>query len=313
MDIHAPDNTRSAVGGHLDLSCTRNRVTALLTSYNRKVNTLECLARLELAARHACVSLDAVLVDDASTDGTAAAVTAAFPWVTLERGDGSLFWNRGMYQAQATAMQRGADYLLWINDDTLLVENALSNLLDTLGTLRLRLSQTVIVVGSTADRATGRLTYGGSVSPNRLHRFTYSKVWSATKPVECEVMNGNLVLIPLKIAQAVGNLDPVFEHAMGDTDYALRIRAKGFRIFVAPGFVGHCSNNTISGTYRDATLPLSVRWKKMMSRKGLPPRSWGHFTRRHGGPAWPIYFVWPYIKLIAGEVRRIKRSLSRQR
>lgn len=286
---------------------------AVMTSFNRRAATLACLARYELAARQAGVEPNAVLMDDGSTDGTATAVREQYPWVEVMVGDGSLFWNRGMHHAQARAMDRNADYLLWLNDDTELLPDSIARLLETECALRIKHGQPVVVVGSTADRETGRLTYGGYTAPKRWKPFSYQRVWHETESVECHAINGNVVLIPVRIAQAVGNLDPVFEHAMGDTDYALRTRAMGYQVFVAPGFVGHCSNNPASGTYLDASLPLPARWKKMMSRKGLPLRSWRHFTRRHGGLVWPVYFVWPYFKLVAGEIRRIKPSASRKR
>lgn len=288
-------------------------VTAILTSFNRKAYTLECLRRLEVAAQRADVVLDAVLVDDASTDGTAPAVAAAFPWVTLERGDGSLYWNRGMHRAQAIAMRHEVDFVLWINDDTLLTDDALVNLIQTYEILRARLGQPAIVVGATAERTTGKLTYGGSVALSKWRPFTYRKVWSATEPIECEAMNGNLVLLPTEITSVVGDIDPYFEHAMGDIDYALRARKAGYRVFVAPGYVGHCSNNPRTGTFLDRSLPFAVRWKKMMSRKGLPPRSWLHLTRKHGGLVWPIYFIWPYFKMTMDGVLRLTPCSSRQR
>lgn len=310
MDIDSTAKTQTEHVACSDAGYSRCRITALLTTFNRKAYTLECLARLELAARRAGMTLDAVLVDDASTDGTADAVAAAFTWVTVERGDGSLFWNRGMHRAQAIAMQREVDFLLWINDDTLLTDDALVILMRTHKALHEQLGQPVIVVGATADSATGMLTYGGSVAVSRWRRFTYRRVWSATEPVKCEAMNGNLVLLPMEIVRVVGNFDPVFEHAMGDTDYALRARKAGYQVFVAPGFVGHCSNNSSVGTFLDNSLPFSLRWKKMMSRKGLPPRSWLHLTRQHGGMAWPLFFVWPYFKLIVGQVGHIKSNAS---
>lgn len=311
METQSPDSSLNPLCDRSDSGVYRFRATAILTSYNRRANTLECLARLELAARRASVKLDAVLVDDGSTDGTAEAVTDAFRWVTLERGDGSLFWNRGMHRAQAIAMRREVDFLIWINDDTWLSDDALRKLTHTYEVLIARLGQPVIVVGATSDRATGALTYGGQVAASRLRRFTYHKVWSATEPTECETMNGNLVLLPIDIARVVGNLDPVYEHAAGDIDYALRARKAGYRVFVAPGFVGNCSNNPRAGTFLDPTLPFAVRWKKMMSRKGLPPRSWLQLTRKHGGPVWLIYFIWPYFKLIIDGVCN-RPTLSRK-
>jgi GT2 family glycosyltransferase len=87
---------------------------------------------------------------------------------------------------------------------------------------------------------------------------------------------------------------------MGDTDYALRARKLGIDVWVAPGVYGSCGDNPDTGTYLDSQLPLPQRWKLIMSRKGLPWRSWLVLTSRHMGPLWPLYFCWPYIKLILG-------------
>ena len=170
-------------------------------------------------------------------------------------------------------------------------------MLSTEADLSRKYGKEVIIVGATADKLSGKLTYGGQVATSRFRPLTFRKVWSETYAVECETMNGNVVLIPTEIAKAVGNLDPVFEHAMGDIDYGLRVRQAGYKLFVAPGFVGHCSNNTNVGTYLDKTLPFGDRWRRMLSRKGLPVKSWLQLTRRHGGFIWPLYFVWPYMQV----------------
>ena len=64
------------------------------------------------------------------------------------------------------------------------------------------------------------------------------------------------------------------------------------------GIAGHCSNNLTKGTFNDRSLPLRTRWRLMMDKRGLPIRSWLRFTRKHGGFIWPLYFAWPYAKLI---------------
>jgi GT2 family glycosyltransferase len=113
-------------------------------------------------------------------------------------------------------------------------------------------------------------------------------------------MTGNIVLVSARAARRVGNLDRGFEHAMGDTDYALRAARLGVELWVAPQVHGHCAHNPLADTYRDESLPLAMRWKRMMDRKGLPWRSWLRFTRRHTGVMWPMYFIWPYAKLLIG-------------
>lgn len=274
------------------------RVVAILTTFNRRELTLACLDRLLVAARQAAIELSIIVVDDASTDGTPQAVRQRFPSVHLVAGGGELFWNRGMHKGMALAMEQPADFLLWLNDDTLLQHDALSRLLHESGQLHARTGREVLLAGATCD-GQGRVTYGGSASRGGLRRFQYRRVWNAAEPVECDVINGNCVLIPSVLAKAVGNLDPAFEHAMGDTDYSLRARAAGFPVYVASGFVGECSHNPTAATFHDTSMTLAVRWRMMTSRKGLPPKSYAHFMRRHGGIIWPLYFAWPYLRLIA--------------
>lgn len=287
------------------------QISAVMTCYNRKESTLECLRRLHNSAISAGVDLRVILVDDASTDGTTESVLNEFPKVQIIHGDGALFWNRGMHLGMKYAQQGNFDFILWINDDTHLEENAITNLLATRDYGVRKTTKEVIVVGATADRGSHKLTYGGHVATSRWKPFSFKRVWSATDPVECDAMNGNLVLIPKHIVDVVGNLDPVFEHAMGDIDYALRAKKQGYNIFVAPGFVGFCSNNSTENTYQDTKLDLSVRWRKMLSRKGLPVASWRQLTRKHGGYFWFVYFVWPYVKLVIdGTMRSIKLKNS---
>ena len=275
----------------------RPRMIAVLTCFNRKPMTLACLTALDAAAAHAGVALRAIVVDDASTDGTADAVQETFPWAEVAHGSGSLYWNRGMHLGFGRALERAADYYLWINDDTVLQPDALLRLLKQAQALQDVHGRPAILVGATADDS-GQISYGGSVAHSRFKRFTYRPVWSDRTAMQCHVMNGNCVLIARDVALRVGNLDPVFEHAMGDTDYALRAGRAGFPLYVAAGVVGRCVNNPATGTFNDRSLPLRARWRLILGRKGLPVRSWLVFTRKHGGVLWPMYFAWPYAKLL---------------
>src|SRR5262245_58692636 len=283
----------------------RPRIVSVLTCFNRKAMTLACLGALESAARHARVELETIVVDDASADGTAAAIRTQYPSVEVIDGCGGLFWNRGMCLGFGAALQRPADYYLWLNDDTELVADALRSLLQQSEQLRRAEGSPVIVVGATAERSSGQVTYGGRVRRSLWRRFNYELVWDEKRAVPCEAIEGNCVLIPREVAQHVGNLDPTFEHAMGDTDYGLRAMRAGFRSFVAAGIVGYCSDNSPAGTYRDDSLSLRRRWHLLLSRTGLPMRSWLHFTRRHGGLLWPLHFSWPYVRLISSAVRNL--------
>jgi GT2 family glycosyltransferase len=156
----------------------------------------------------------------------------------------------------------------------------------------------VIVAGTTSDGVTERLSYGGERRISKWRRTTFRRVSPGDRPQRIETFNGNVVLLSDDALRLVGSLDPVFEHAMGDLDLGLRATARGVAVWLAPGTHGACRANSMKGTFHDRALSLPTRWKLMLHRKGLPWRSWLHFTRRHGGIVWPAFFLWPYVRLI---------------
>jgi rhamnopyranosyl-N-acetylglucosaminyl-diphospho-decaprenol beta-1,3/1,4-galactofuranosyltransferase len=102
-------------------------VTAVVVTYNRKELLRECLAALAAQER----PVDRVLViDNASTDGTAEQVRAENPDVDLvtlsENGGGAGGFHEGMKRAHAD----GADWIWLMDDDTLPEPGALKALLD---------------------------------------------------------------------------------------------------------------------------------------------------------------------------------------
>jgi len=275
------------------------RLCALLTCFNRREKTLACLHALSASTDLTRVHVHAVVVDDGSTDGTAQAVRDRFPWVQVVEADGALFWCRGMHRAFDTALSTGFDFYLWLNDDTMLGPDALSRLLASESALRQRQSTPVIVVGTTVDAESGVVTYGGERRPSRWKPLRVARVEPTDLAQRCDSMTGNIVLISSEAARRVGNLDPAFEHSMGDTDYALRAVKLGVQVWVDAGVHGTCSDNPSEGTWCDPTQPFALRWRDMMTRKGLPWRSWLTLTRRHAGLLWPLHFALPYAKVVA--------------
>jgi GT2 family glycosyltransferase len=272
------------------------KIGVLLTVFNRKEKTLHCLRRLSAAAPLG-VSVEATLLDDGSIDGTSEAVAGEFPDVHILRGDGSAFWNGGMRRAWEKAAESDPDFYLWLNDDTLLDPGAIETLLRTSAFF----ADQAIIVGTTYDAETGKATYGGVRRTHSLQPLRFGLVQPGNTPQPADTMNGNCVLIPRAVYSKVGGLTPDFTHGMGDFDYGLRAGHLGVDTWVAPGTVGTCSRNTLDGTWQDRSLSRAVRWQKLRSVKGLPPREWATFTRRHGGPLWFISLISPYARALIPE------------
>jgi GT2 family glycosyltransferase len=251
--------------------------------------------------------MDVFLVDDGSSDGTADAVSAIFPPVRIIRGDGTLFWGGAMRAAWLEAAKGDYDGYLWLNDDTELATDAVS---------RLCLFQQnkceddrppPIVVGTLVDPDSGGPTYGGV---DRLERV----LDPGTGERACHTMNGNCVLVPSEVYELIGAISAEFTHNLGDFDYGLRAKAAGVEIWCAPGYYGFCRENAQSEPWASRDRPLLERWKILHSTKGLPPRQWILYNRRHRRGYWVLALVKLYLRvLFPGPWAALKRSRACRR
>ena len=129
---------------------TTNRLAVLMTVHNRRETTLAALRGLMSQIGLYGTHLRVFLVDDGSDDGTADAVRSEFPQVVVDvQPKGHLFWAAGMARAEGLAAQHDPDYYLWLNDDTMLMPDAVSRLV----ALELARLRTGPVLGESAERA----------------------------------------------------------------------------------------------------------------------------------------------------------------
>ena len=252
---------------------TKQKIAILLTCYNRKAKTISCLQSLFQCLLPENYTFEVFLVDDGSTDGTSDAVKLNFPLVKIFTGNGNLFWNRGMHLAWEYALKSEKfDYFLWLNDDVLLFENALSNLFETAPD-----NKSIIVGTMCSKNNTSETTYGGLdkksnlISPNGTAQ-------------QCYEFNGNLVLIPSYVYNKIGNLDPVFHHAIGDFEYALRANKNGINSYVSTKYSGSCEVHSSLPEWCLPEISIRKRFKVLYSPLGNShPYYFFHFENRHFG------------------------------
>ena len=283
------------------------RIAAVMAVHNRRALTLACLDALR-TQQVPEGTLDVFVVDDGSTDGTSAAVAHHHPGVRLLHGDGNLYWNGGMRRAMDEAMADDYDYYLWMNDDTVLVDDGVVALLiRTEQRLRERGHAPVVVAGTTRHPETGELTYGGQTRSSRWRRMSWALVPPGSEPQRCETMNGNTVLVPRAVVRRIGNIDPAYIQPMGDLDYGLRAGAAGCEVWIAPGTVGVCASHPLRRTDQQ---PLLRELGRLWSVKELAPRPWLVFTHRWAGRLWFFYWLSPYLRRGLGLVMQRTRLRS---
>ncbi len=275
-------------------------IAVLITCHNRRDTTLACLDALMAQDLPEHVRVQVYVVDDGCTDGTPQEVAARFPEVNILRGDGGLYWCGGMRLAFDEAIKADHDHYVWLNDDVKLFPEAIRTLLDAAQTARQHTGRAGIIVGSLRDPETGRHTYGGRIRPYGWAPLRFRRVPPTDESQPCDVLAGNLVLVPRDIARDVGNLSNAFTHSMGDADYGFRAQAAGYTCWIAPGYLGACAFHPLRSSYRDPQLPLRKRFQLLSTPTSPchPAREWMVFAKRHAGLLWPI--EWLRVRLLNG-------------
>lgn len=245
------------------------RIAVLLTCHNRKDKTLDCLEHLFEQKIPDHVSMDVILVDDGSTDGTSDAIRNAYPQVKLVQGNGELFWNRGMHRAWTEALKREFDGVLWLNDDTNLNPGALSVVFD----YSEKFENSIIVgtISSLSDQNV--ITYGG------FHYYGKNKkrIMDPEKgEIYCDQFNGNLVYVPASIYRKIGIIDEYYRHSFGDFEYGRRANINGFKCVITP-VVGSCDRNPPMARWNKGNV--KERFNKLYSPLGNSPIETFHYFK----------------------------------
>lgn len=247
-------------------------IAILLTVFNRKEKTLECLKRIHNQEKMEDIKVDIYLTNDGCTDGTPEAIQTQYPEVRIINGDGNLFWNRGMYIAWEEAAKQDYDFYLWLNDDTHIFNETIINMINSSETKQNK----AVIVAATKAKDKEITTYSGHnkkgvITPN-----------GNLQP--CDTFNGNCVLIPAYVFKKVGNLDWRFRHAIGDYDYGCRAKKAGIELYVSSQYLGICDKNPKPPIWARKDEPFLKRIKNLYSPLGYAePIPFFYFERKNFG------------------------------
>lgn len=263
-------------------------IAVLLSVHNRCAHTHKCLSQLYKASLPSNYNLHIYITDDGCTDGTTEMINKLYPNINLIKGDGNLFWNRGMYTAWNEAAKKDYDFYLWLNDDTFVYPNILSSLLQASQCN----NHQAIIVGATQSTDHQRTTYGGRLSNGEIPKPN-------GRLIPVHHFNGNIVLVPKFVYQRLGNLDYHFTHSKGDFDYGLRARKAGIKVFQAGTFLGECESHESLDKWCNPEVAFKQRWKMLHRPNGMPPKETFYFERRHWGVISAIFhFLTIYLRCI---------------
>jgi GT2 family glycosyltransferase len=216
------------------------RLAIIIVNFNAREHLENCLA--SLGAAPPATTHEIIVVDNASADGSVAAVQARWPRVRVCPQPG----NAGFSAANNVGIRGTASELvLLLNNDTVVPPHAIDALVAELDR-----HADAAVAGPRLVDARGRpeLSFGPMISPFReLRQKTVTTMhergmWPATAWVRgvtararyVDWVSGACLLVRREAAEAVGLLDERYFLYTEDVDFCAAIRARGHRVLFTP-------------------------------------------------------------------------------
>ncbi len=249
-------------------------VGAVVLAHNGAQDTIVCLRSLRETT---WPSLRTFVIDNASSDDTAALVRTHFPEVTLLRSDRNLGYAGGNNLGIERALAEGCDYLLVLNNDTLIEPSAVHALVasaqeqPTVGAVAplityLEHPEVIWYAGADYDARRG---YPGRM---RHYRASVSGVTLSSGPTDR--FSGAAVLLPGSVIKQVGGFSESLGFLYEDVDLSLRIRARGFCVWFAPeAVVRHRVAMTQQGEHSSMSFYYGVRNQLEVAERYAPLRA----------------------------------------
>ncbi|MEM8861306.1 MAG: glycosyltransferase family 2 protein [Chloroflexota bacterium] len=264
------------------------KLSIVIVSWNTKKLLADCLDSLIPLAKNLekeNLQLQTIVVDNDSSDGTVDMVKSEYPWVELldEKR------NLGFPGGNNLGFERcKGEYLLMLNPDTIVHDNAIESLISYLET-----RPNVGAVGARLLNADGSLQESCYPRPTlgrefwRLfhmdklmaHGIYDMEDWSLSEPREVDVLMGACILSRTSIIQSLGGMDEEFFMYSEEVDLCYRMQRGDWEIHWFPeSLVTHYGGQSTS-------LVKTEMFLRLYESKLL------YFNKNHGLKAAQLYKV----------------------
>ncbi|MBI4127498.1 MAG: glycosyltransferase family 2 protein [Parcubacteria group bacterium] len=226
--------------------------SVIIVSYNTKELTLQAIQSVERERTQ--VPFEVFVVDNNSHDGSADAIQATFPWITLIRNNGNFGFAKGNNQAIERA---SGEYIFLLNSDAYLKEGSLRRAYEILSNEHCAVAAAKVLsakkpamidrIGDAYER--GGLAYTlGFEEIDEGQYDTSRRVFSAS---------GTAVFYRRDVLAKIGAYDDDFFMYYEDIDLGFRANLAGYQCVTIPEVTVYHWGTASSGGVRFS--PLTIR------------------------------------------------------
>ncbi|MDE2515904.1 MAG: glycosyltransferase family 2 protein [Rhodospirillales bacterium] len=235
----------------------------MVLSFNGRADTLRCLE--SLAAQRG-VAMHVIVVDNASADGSAAAVAAAFPAVELIALAENRGWAGGNNVGIAAALRGGAEFVCLLNNDTVIAPETMAALVAAARSLPPCLLHPGI---DFADPALGvQLDAGQGASAEPIA--------GRSDVFPMDFAYGACLLVPAALFARIGVFDERFFLQLEEADFHARACKVGVvALCLAGARIVHAESRSFGARIIPLKTYYSVRNQLLLTEKhAAGPRAW---------------------------------------
>lgn len=274
-------------------------LSIIIVSYNTRAMTVACLESIAAETRE--TSYEVIVVDNASSDGSAEAIANHSTRPQLL----ALSENVGFAAGNVLAAERArGELLLLLNPDTVVLDGAI----DRLVAFSRRRPEAQIWGGRTvfADGRLNPLSAWGRMTPWRLFCravgltgvFPRSNIfngeaiggWDRGTEREVDIVSGCFLMLPRALWQRLGGFDPVYFMYGEEADLCLRARDLGARPRVSPDATIIHHGGASEATREGKMVKLLAAKATLIDR---------HFPSRQRGLGLMLHAMWPLSRWLA--------------
>jgi GT2 family glycosyltransferase len=235
-----------------------HQVATVVLNWNGKNDTLACLHSLQEQEE---VKVKVILVDNGSVDNSVLDVSDQFPNAVVIENGANLGYAGGNNVGIRYALDQGFQYIMVLNNDTVLAPQCISRLLADLQlhpdaaaagpkSFYFETPETIYFAGGRISRDGRTLHVGIGTQDGPKYNV----------PCDTEWLTGCAILFRSKSLKEVGLFEPKYYVLYEDADWSLRARTRGYRLRFVPGAaLWHKTSPSIGKTWSPLYLYYYTR------------------------------------------------------
>lgn len=241
------------------------KVAIIILNWNGKHDTIECLQSISVLNYPNYI---VTVIDNASTDHSVEDIKKIYPNINIIENIENLGFTGGFNVGIRYAIEEKSDYILCLNNDTVLDKNFILELV--------KIGETDSNIGGLCPieydyNSPKKIVYaGGSIGIISSKLYGYGEIDNGqySRVKQTKMLCGSALMIKKEAFLAIGFFDEEYFYGSEDKDLAIRLINNNFTIFFVPSAkIWHKRRGATGGRVTPLTVYFSIRNNVLFVKK----------------------------------------------